>query len=81
MAEVTIRTYRRADCEAVMRITEESFEGFCMDYYMEQHFGRIAGTTWQERKCDGIEYDLRRHGEHTLVAELDGEVSATCARA
>jgi len=64
-----------------MRITEESFEGFCMDYYMEQHFGRIAGTTWQERKCDGIEYDLQRHREHTLVAELDGEiVGYLCAR-
>ncbi len=74
MSEVIIRAYRRADCEAVLRITEESFEGFCMDYNMEKQFGRIAGTTWQERKRDGIEYDLRRHGEHVLVAELGKEV-------
>jgi ribosomal protein S18 acetylase RimI-like enzyme len=74
MSEVIIRAYRKTDCEAVLRITEESFEGFCMDYNMEQHFGRIAGTTWRERKRDGIQYELRRHGEHTLVAALDGEV-------
>jgi len=74
MAELRVRDYRKADCAAVLRITAESFEGFCMDYNMEKEFGLIAGTTWQERKREGVEYDLHRYAEHTFVAELDGEV-------
>jgi ribosomal protein S18 acetylase RimI-like enzyme len=74
MSEPTVRKYRRRDRPAVMRITEESFEGFCLDCNMEEHFGTIAETTWQDRKRAGIDYDLRRNPGHALVAELDGRV-------
>jgi ribosomal protein S18 acetylase RimI-like enzyme len=74
MADVEIRRYRKADLQAVLRITEESFEGFCLDNNMEKLFGLMGNTTWQERKCEGIEYDLKRSAEHTFVAEVDGEV-------
>lgn len=74
MSDVRIRKYRRGDREAVLRITQESFDGFCIDANMEEHFGRIANTTWQQRKRDGIDYDLRRNRDNAFVAELDGQV-------
>lgn len=74
MSDILIRKYRRSDRDAVLRITEESFDGFCLDKNMEDNFGPIANTTWQERKREGIDYDLRRNTEDVLVAELDGEV-------
>jgi ribosomal protein S18 acetylase RimI-like enzyme len=74
MSDVVVRVYRRRDRDAVLRITEESFGDFCLDANMERHFGRIAETTWQQRKREGIEYDLRRNHDHAFVAELGGEV-------
>ncbi len=74
MSEAIVRPYARRDFEAVMRITEESFEGFCLDENMEKHFGVMADTTWQERKRRGIEYDLRANPKHAFMAELDGKV-------
>lgn len=74
MTDVKIRNYRKRDREAVLRITQLSFEGFCLDDNMEEHFGRIASTTWQERKRIAIDYDLRSNRAHTFVAEADGQV-------
>ena len=74
MSEVSVRKYRRRDRRAVLRITETSFGGFCLDTNMDQHFGGVADTTWQERKRDAIDYDLRRNPEHTFVAVAYGEV-------
>lgn len=71
MSEVTIRSYRRRDRDAVLDITDASFDGFCMDSNMERHFGLIAGTRWQERKRAAILYDLRRNPRHAFVAEVD----------
>ena len=74
MSEVKIRNYRRTDCEAVLRVAEESFGGLCLDYNIEKQFGLIANTTWQERRREGIEHDLQRNGAHAFVAEGDGQV-------
>jgi len=74
MGEVTVRKYSKRDREKILRITEESFRDTCLDSNMEKHFGRIADTTWQERKREGIDYDLRRNPDHVFVAEADGEV-------
>jgi len=72
--EIRVRKYRKRDRDAVLRITRESFGGFCVDSNIEDRFGSVTGTTWQERKCSGIDYDLRHHPKHTLVAEVDGSV-------
>ncbi|NIN10186.1 MAG: GNAT family N-acetyltransferase [Gemmatimonadales bacterium] len=81
MSEFTIRPYRRRDRRAILRITETSFEGFCLDGNIEDAFGPISGTTWQERKRAGIDHDLRQNPEHTFVAEADGEpVGYVCTR-
>jgi len=76
--QVLIRPYRRRDRESILRIAEQSFEGFCLDGNMEEHFGRIAHTTWQQRKRDGIDYDLRSNPDDALVAEVDGKVVGFC---
>jgi len=74
VSELTIRRYKRRDRKIVLRITEESFGPFCLDGNIEERFGTVAGTTWQDRKRSGIDYDLRKNPEHTFVAEMDGRV-------
>ncbi len=81
MTEVIIRSYRRRDRDAMMRITETSFDGFCLDANMDEHFGRVNETTWQERKHDAVDYDLHRNADDAIVAELDGEIAGfVCTR-
>ncbi len=79
--EVKIRPYRERDRDRILRITEENFADFCLDCAIEERYGLIAGTSWQERKRSGIEHDLRRYPEHALVAEV-GElvVGYVCTR-
>ncbi len=74
MVQIAVRNYVKRDREAVLRITAESFEGFCLEENMEIHVGRIANRTWQECKRDAIEYDLRNNARHAFVAEADGQV-------
>jgi ribosomal protein S18 acetylase RimI-like enzyme len=74
VSEIRVRKYHRRDRPAVLGITQRSFQGFCMESNIEEHFGTIADTDWAERKKNGIEYDLRRHRKHAFVAEMDGEV-------
>jgi len=74
MADLEIRAYHKRDRDAVLRITETSFNGMCLDSAMEKHFGPIAGTSWQERKWDGIEWDLRHRPDDVLVAVVNGQV-------
>jgi ribosomal protein S18 acetylase RimI-like enzyme len=74
LGDVRLRRYRRRDRDAVLRITRESFAGVCLDHNIEQRFGTVQGTTWQERKAAGIESDLSRHPQDAFVAELHGEV-------
>jgi ribosomal protein S18 acetylase RimI-like enzyme len=78
MAEVTIRRYRRRDRSDILRITDESFGGFCLASNMEEHFGRIAGSDWRQRKRAAILYDLKRNPKHCVVAEVDGELVGYC---
>jgi ribosomal protein S18 acetylase RimI-like enzyme len=78
-SRILVRKYRRADRQTVLDITEDSFGGYCLEANMEKHFGSIAGTTWSERKLEGIDYDLRRHPNDTFVAEVDGEVAGYVA--
>ena len=74
MAEARVRRYHRSDRSAVLTITQESFGGVCIEANIEKKFGLIAGSSWQERKRDGIDYDLRRHARQAFVAEVDGKV-------
>jgi len=78
---VTIRKYRSRDKAAVLDITERSFDGFCLDQDIDRHFGLINGRPWQERKKNGIEYDLCYQPSDTFVAEVDGKtVGFVCTR-
>jgi ribosomal protein S18 acetylase RimI-like enzyme len=71
---VTIRLYEPPDHRAILDITSRSFEPAALDANMEKKFGLIAGTTWQDRKLKGVDIDLRRQPEQTLVAVADGKV-------
>ena len=79
--EIMIRPYKKRDKEQVLQITEESFEGFCIDENVEKQFGRVGDMRWQERKRDGVAYDLDAHPSDCFVAELDGgAVGYVCTR-
>jgi len=73
---VTIRPYDSADHQDIMDVTSRSFSPAALDANIEEQFGLIAGTTWQDRKLKGVGHDLRRHPEHTFVAEADGRAIA-----
>ena len=72
--DIKVRRYRRRDRDAVLRITRTSFVGMCLDSAIEKHFGPVSNTTWQDRKWDGIEWDLRHRPGDVLIAEVDDEV-------
>ena len=72
--QFVVRKYRRSDRDRVLAITADSFGEVCLEANMEAQFGLIAGTTWTERKQDGIDFDLRRYASHTFVAEAGEEV-------
>lgn len=72
--KLRIRAYRRRDRAAILEMTPRSFDGFCLDQNMEERFGEIGGTSWQERKKSGIEYDLDGHPGDMLIAEVEGRV-------
>ena len=74
MPHIKIRRYRRRDRAAVLRITRESFGGYCLDENIEAAFGRLADTSWQDRKAAGVDSDLTRNPEHCLVAVHDADV-------
>ena len=76
-----IRKYRRRDRHRIMEITQEAFDGVSVDSLIERGFGRVADTSWQQRRATSVDYDLEANPEQTLVAEQDGEVVGyVCAR-
>ena len=74
MADVTVRAYRKRDRDAILEITRESFDQFCLESNMDKSFGPIAGMAWDARKCDGIAFDLAQNPDHTFVAVVDAQV-------
>ena len=69
-----IRPAARADLKAMKRITADAFDGVSSEQNVERMFGRLAGTSWQDRRSVFVERDVKYWPQSAFVAELDGEV-------
>jgi ribosomal protein S18 acetylase RimI-like enzyme len=71
---MTLRPYRPADLEAMLRITLEGFDGTAIDQHIERICGVINGHDWRWRKARQIEEDCEANPSGVFVAEEDGRV-------
>ena len=51
---IRIRAFREEDRTGLKRLTAASFGGVSLDQCIEQQFGELNGTTWEERKANHI---------------------------
>lgn len=70
-----IRPFQDDDREAVLDIAARVFEPVSIDAAIERCFGRLNGTTWQERKRRDVAAELDANPGGCFVAEADGEVA------
>lgn len=64
-----IRQYRESDRERLHEITSASFSDASIHGKLEVMYGKLRGTTWEERKCVEIDDDIAAEPEGVLVAE------------
>lgn len=72
--EVTIRPFREPDRCRLKELTVEAFRGVSIDQNIEDRFGLLHGTTWQERKAKHIDDDIAANAGGVLVAEHHDEI-------
>ncbi|MBC7287880.1 MAG: GNAT family N-acetyltransferase [Armatimonadetes bacterium] len=72
--DILLRTATAADADAAAEIAAEVFEGVSFDFLVEQRYGLLAGTSWQERKAAEVRNEVLSNPAWTLIAEVDGEV-------
>ncbi len=72
--QIQLRPATVEDAEAAAKIAAEVFEGVSFDYLVEQRYGRLNGTAWQERKADEVRREVAAEPESAIVAEAGGEV-------
>ena len=72
--DVTIRTCRAGDLDALQRITVASFDGVSLDQMIETKLGAWNDQDWRVRKVAQIVDDCGANPEGVFVAELAGEV-------
>jgi len=73
-SDVTIRAFREADRTRLKELTVEAFREVSIDKNIEDRFGLLNGTTWQERKAKHIDDDIAANSDGVLVAEYEGEI-------
>ncbi|MFC1671776.1 GNAT family N-acetyltransferase [Planctomycetota bacterium] len=74
MATLEIRRFKKRDREAILRITAAGFENVSMDHNLEQMFGSLGDTNWQDRKVRGVNAELDSFTEHVFVCESEGSL-------
>ena len=69
-----IRAFRASDADVWKEIIVLAFDGVSMDQNMEEIFGQVGPTTWQDRKRRAMEADVLTSPEGIFVAEEQGQV-------
>lgn len=72
--EVIVRRYREDDRETLKALTVASFREVSIDKNIEDRFGLLNGTTWQERKAKHIDDDIAANAAGVLIAEHKGQI-------
>ena len=79
--QISVRQYRKQDKDAILAITERSFDGVCIAQNTEREFGMVGNADWRERKKRGIEHDLDYRPSDSFVALAgDSVVGYVCTR-
>ncbi|MCK5801260.1 MAG: GNAT family N-acetyltransferase [Lentisphaeria bacterium] len=74
MEEIIIRRFREEERQRLKDITVASFANASVDKRIEDVFGQLGSTNWQERKAASIDDDLATNPDGVLVAEMGGEI-------
>jgi ribosomal protein S18 acetylase RimI-like enzyme len=72
--EVVLRPATAEDAAAAAAVAREVFAGVSVDYFIEQNFGEINGTTWEDRKGEEVKAEILGCPEAGIVAERGGEI-------
>lgn len=72
--KVTLRRASKEDAEAAAAIAAEVFADVSLDHIIEQSFGRINGTTWQDRKKREVRSQILSNPQGAIVAQRNGKV-------
>ena len=72
--DVGVRRFREEDRQRLRDLTVEAFRDVSIDRNIEDRFGLLNGTTWQERKARHIDDDIAANFDGVLVAEYRGEI-------
>jgi ribosomal protein S18 acetylase RimI-like enzyme len=74
MSDITIRTYRPDDLDALKRLTVDSFTGVSLEHNVEDALGVLNGHDWRWRKARHIDDDAAANPAGIFVAEQDGRI-------
>jgi len=69
---VEFRRYRESDRARLLEITEQAFPGASLDRLIEERYGVLNGTPWQQRKRAQVDADCDANPDGGIVA-VDGE--------
>ncbi|MGD9518208.1 MAG: GNAT family N-acetyltransferase [Armatimonadota bacterium] len=71
--QIKLRRGRAEDAKWAADLARQVFAGVAVDYYIEQYFGSINGTHWDDRKAEQIRAEVAACPEAVVIAERDGE--------
>ena len=74
MEEYSIRSFRPADRDEILRITIDSFVNVSIERNVEDSFGPIDGKDWKWRKARQVSAELDRDPDGAFVAECDERI-------
>lgn len=72
--EIVFRPAQPSDAQAAAAIAADVFQGVSFDYLVEQAYGPLNGTNWQQRKAEEIREEIEHEPDSAIVAEVDGRV-------
>ncbi len=74
MKEISIRSYRSDDLEAVKRLTVEAFAGVTLEQNVEEALGLLHQHDWRWRKARHLDEDAVLNPAGIFIAEAHGRV-------
>lgn len=74
MTNLTIRSYRPDDLDAIKQLTIEAFGGVTLEQNIEDALGILQGHDWRWRKARHVDEDVAAHPSGIFVAEAHGRV-------
>ena len=71
---VVCRLATLADAEPAGELAAQVFAGVSFEHLVEQEYGLLNGTTWQQRKAQEIREEMAAEPQSAIVAEAGGRL-------